>query len=68
MAEVKITEVRPLLDIDARGRFVKKYRVSFVVDGIEDWIDIPEEEFSAEKARKLVSEKAEEIKKLMKQG
>ena len=66
MNEVKITEVRPILDIDARGRFVKKYRVSFVVDGIEDWIDIPEEEFAAEKARELVNKKADEIRKLMK--
>jgi len=66
LVEVKITEVRPLLDIDARGRFVKKYRVSFVVDGIEDWIDIPEEEFTAEKAKELVNKKAEEIRKLMK--
>jgi hypothetical protein len=66
LAEVKITEVRPLLDIDARGRFVKKYRVSFTVDGIEDWVDIPEEEFSAERAKELVNKKAEEVRKLMK--
>jgi len=64
--EVKITEVRPLLDIDARGRFVKKYRVSFVVDGIDDWIDISEEEFSADKVKELVNKKAEEIRKLIK--
>ena len=66
MNEVKITEVRPLLDIDARGRFVKKYRVSFTVDGIDDWIDISEEEFSAEKVKELVNKKAEEIRKLIK--
>ena len=66
MSEVKITEVRPLLDIDARGRFVKKYRVSFVVDGIDDWIDISEEEFSADKVKELVNKKAEEIRKLIK--
>jgi len=66
LSEVKITEVRPLLDIDARGRFVKKYRVSFVVDGIDDWIDISEEEFSAEKVKELVNKKAEEIRKLIK--
>jgi len=66
LSEVKITEVRPLLDIDARGRFVKKYRVSFTVDGIDDWIDISEEEFSAEKVKELVNKKAEEIRKLIK--
>jgi len=67
MAEYKITDIRAMVDIDPAGRFFKIYRVRFtVLDKVEDFIDIPEKEFSEEEARKRVEERAAEISKLLK--
>jgi len=56
MAEYKIIEVMPLMDIDKRGRFVKIYRVKFEYNGIEDFVDVPEEEYKPEKVREKIEE------------
>ena len=45
MADYKILEVIPATDIDAKGRFMKIYRVKFEFNGIEDWVDVTEEEY-----------------------
>lgn len=65
MVEYKIIDVRPMIDIDEAGRFYKKYRVRFVVGKIEDFIDVPESEFSTEHVRELVEKRAKEIAELM---
>ena len=63
----KIVGITPMVDIDERGRFYKIYRVKFTVDEqIEDFIDIPEKEFSEAEARKRVEARASEIERLMK--
>ena len=45
MADYKILEVIPATDIDAKGRFIKIYRVKFRYGDIEDWVDVTEEEY-----------------------
>jgi len=54
--EYKIIEIRPLVDITPEGRFIKIYRVKFKFDNIEDFIDIPESEYSQEVVKKKVEE------------
>lgn len=65
MAEYKIISITPMIDIDERGRFFKKYRVTYRFGNTEDFIDIREEEFSADKARKLIERIIAELEKLM---
>jgi len=66
MAEYEIVNIRPLVDIDERGRFIKIYRVYYKLpNGEEDWIDIPADKFTESYARKLIEEKVEEVKKLL---
>jgi len=63
----RIISVTPMMDIDELGRFFKIYRVRFKVkEVVEDFIDIPAPEFTAEEAEKRVKEKADIIVKLMK--
>lgn len=57
MPEYKIISITPLVDITPQGRFVKIYRVRFSYDTMEDFIDIPEEEYSDEEVRKRVEER-----------
>ena len=58
MEGYKIVRIIPLTDIDEMGRFIKVYRVVFKYpDGVEDWVDIPEEEFSEEEVRRRIEEK-----------
>ena len=64
--EYKITEIRPLVDIDESGRFVKIYRVKFRYNDIEDYVDVREEEYSAEKVKKIIEERVKEHEKLLK--
>jgi len=65
LVEYKIIDVRPMIDIDEAGRFFKKYRVRFVVNKIEDFIDVPEANFSKENVIMLVEKRAHEISELM---
>ena len=65
MAEYKIVEIRPFVDIAPDGRFIKKYRVTFKFDGREDYIDIPEEEYSEANVRKKVEERVKIHKSLL---
>ena len=62
----KIIEIRPLVDIDESGRFVKIYRVKFRYNDIEDYVDVREEEYSAEKVKKIIEERVKEHEKLLK--
>jgi len=65
----RIISITPMMDIDELGRFFKIYRVRFKVkEVVEDFIDIPAPEFTAEEAEARVKEKAEIIAKLMKFG
>jgi len=69
MVEWEIIDIRPLIDIDPAGRFFKLYRVRFVINKkIEDFLDIPEAEFTAEEVRKRVEARVKEIAELMKLG
>ena len=65
MAGYEITEVRPLVDIDAAGRFVKIYRVYFKYAGIEDYIDVKEDEYTEENVRKKIEERIAVHSKLL---
>ena len=65
MAEYKIERAVPMLDIDIMGRFVKKYRVYYKVDDIEDWVDVLEEEFTVENVRKKIEERIKTMKELL---
>ena len=56
MVRVRIFAVDSFVDIDERGRFYKLKRVRFKFDEREDWIDIPEREYSTEEAFKRVAE------------
>jgi len=66
MADYKIVEVVPLMDIDKRGRFVKVYRVKFEYNGMEDFIDVPEEEYKPEKVREKVEKVIKAHQELLK--
>jgi len=67
MVEWEIIEVRPMIDIDPAGRFIKIYRVRFLVaKKVEDFLDIPEPEFTVEEVKKRVEERAKLIAELMK--
>ena len=59
-------EIRPLVDIDERGRFVKIYRVKFEYNGIQDYVDIPESEYSADKVKEIIEKRVAEHEKLLK--
>ncbi|MEM0285942.1 MAG: hypothetical protein QXW34_02235 [Candidatus Methanomethyliaceae archaeon] len=65
MVEYKITRVQPMVDIDASGRFFKKYRVYFTFKDIEDFIDVREEEFKTENVKKLIEQRVKEISGLL---
>ena len=56
--EYKITRVEPRLDITPDGRITKIYRVYFKVGDIEDYIDVPEGQYSKAHVQKLVEERA----------
>ena len=62
----KIIEIKPLVDISADGRFIKIYRVRFEYEGISDYIDIPEEEYSADEVKKRIEARVKEHEKLLK--
>ena len=66
MAEYKITRIVKLVDIDERGRFKYFYRIHFTFNDIEDFVDIPEEEYSEAKARELIEARVKEHKALLK--
>jgi len=66
LVEFKIIDVVPMIDITREGRFIKKYRVRFKVGEVEDFIDVPEEEFEVERVKELVAKRAEVIEKLIK--
>ena len=61
----KIVDIIPMVDIDKTGRFVKIYRVKFLVNGIEDFIDVPESEYTEEKVKKLIEERVKTHLKLL---
>jgi len=65
MTEYKIIEVLPTVDIDAKGRFVKVYRVTFTYNDIEDWIELPEDRYSEKEVRKEIEKKIKEHKALL---
>ena len=65
MADYKIVEVTPLMDIDKRGRFVKVYRVKFEYKGMEDFIDIPEDKYKPEEVKKRIEEVISTHKELL---
>jgi len=54
------------MDIDKRGRFVKVYRVKFEYNGMEDFIDVPEEEYKPEKVREKVEKVIKAHQELLK--
>ena len=65
MPKVKIHKEIPGMDIDETGRFVKVYRIEFVIDGkIQDWIDVPEDKFSDSYVAELIKQKVEVLQKL----
>ena len=64
--EYKIIEIIPMLDIDKAGKFVKIYRVKFVFNDIEDFVDIPESEYTEENVKKKIEEKVRVHEKLLK--
>jgi len=66
MADYKIVEVVPLMDIDKRGRFVKVYRVKFEYNGMEDFVDIPEDKYKPEEVRKRIEEVVSAHRELLK--
>ena len=59
----EVRSVRQYTDFDVDGRVVKMYEVTFVTDKTEGefTLDIPESEYTAEKARELAEARAEEI-------
>ena len=63
--EYEIIEIKPLVDIDPKGRFVKIYRVYYKYKDIEDFVDIPEAEYSEEKVREVIEKKIETHMKLL---
>ena len=65
MADYKILEVIPATDIDAKGRFIKIYRIKFVYNGIEDWVDVTEEEYKAGEHIKKIEELIEMHRKTL---
>jgi len=65
--DYKIVEIRPLVDIAPDGRFIKIYRVRFEFNGIQDYVDIPEEEYSAENVKKIIEARVKEHEKLLKE-
>ena len=65
MAEYKIVSITPLVDIDERGRFVKIYRVRYTYKDIEDFIDIPESEYSEKAVREKIEQRIKEHEKLL---
>jgi len=65
MAEYKITEIRPIAEISPQGKFYKKYRIFFVFQGREDWIEITEDEYSEEEDKRRIEEVVAEHKRLL---
>jgi len=65
MTEYKIVEVLPTVDIDNKGRFIKVYRVTFTYNDIEDWIELPEDQYSEKAVRKAIEAKIKEHKALL---
>ena len=57
MAEYKIISVKPLLDISPDGRFIKVYRITFEWKGMQDYVDVPESEYTEENVKKKIEEK-----------
>lgn len=65
MPDYKITRVQPMVDIDASGRFFKKYRVYFTYKDIEDFIDVREEEFKSDNVKKIIEARIKEMSSLL---
>lgn len=65
MAEYKIIEIRPMVDIDSRGRFYKIYRVRFQYKEIEDYVDVPESEYDEATVKKKIEERIKVHEKLL---
>lgn len=63
--DYKVTEVAPITELTPAGKFIKKYRVRFSYKGIEDYVEVPEEDYSAEKVKALIEERVAEHKKLL---
>ena len=61
----EIRSIRQYTDFDVDGKVVKMYEVTFTTDKTEGefTLDIPADEYTAEKARLQASERAEEIDK-----
>lgn len=65
MVEYKIVSIQPLVDITPDGRFVKIYRVNFRFDNFTDYVDIPEEQYSASKVKELIEKRVKEHSELL---
>jgi len=63
--EYKIKQILPTVDISPRGEFIKVYRVTFEWNGMEDYIELPESEYSSDKVKELIEKKIAEHKKLL---
>lgn len=62
----KITSIRKRPDIDATGRFVEVYEITFVTGkGASSSIKIPVGVFSPEEARKQVAQEAQKLDSLL---
>ena len=66
MPEYKILNIKPLVDITPDGRFTKIYRVTFEYKGMQDFIDIPESEYSEENVRKKIEARIKTHEALLK--
>lgn len=57
MPQYKITSVAKLADIKQDGTFIYFYRVHFEYKGIQDFIDVPEDQYTEQTVKKLIEER-----------
>jgi len=65
VVRVRIGEARLRTIITPEGEFKEVYEVSFTVDKVEYFVEIPKEKFDPEYVRRVVEEEARKIAGIM---